>query len=297
MAKYAQRVAKVLSIVLALNAAVAIGKLVAGSMADSISVTGDGLHSLMDAMANLVGLVVLRIATAPPDEDHPFGHSKHETLAAFVISGLLVLTAFELAQTSLGRLLKDTRPTITAFTLGMLLVTLVVNVFVARYERRAGKELGSDFLLADAAQTHGDVWVTLSILAGLGLDRAGVPFVDPLLGLGVAAVIAYVAYGVFKEAAPVLTDRALYEPSEVAALVERVPGVLSVHDIRSRGTARESYVQMHLVVDTDDVTAAHDISDEVERRLEDQLGVKEVIIHVEPYDDGSGPPGTSGSPA
>lgn len=297
MPNYARRVARVLSIVLVLNATVAVGKLVAGGMANSISVTGDGLHSLMDAFANLVGLVVLRIATAPPDEDHPFGHSKHETLAAFVISGLLVLTAFELGQNALGRLLHDVRPDITLFTLAALLGTLVVNVFVARYEKSAGQELGSDFLLADAAQTHGDVWVTLSILAGIALDRAGVPLVDPLLGLGVAGVILYVAYGVFREAAPVLTDRVVYEPTTVADLVQQVPGVLSVHDIRSRGTPRESYVQMHLVVDTDDVTVAHDITDEVERRLEDELGVKEVLIHVEPFDDGSGPPGTSGTPA
>lgn len=294
MGGYARRVTRVLSVVLVLNASVALAKLYAGWRADSIAVLGDGLHSLMDALANLAGLVVLRVATAPPDEDHPFGHSKYETLASFVISGLLLLTAFELVQHSVGRLLRDERPEITTLTLGVLLVTLVVNVGVAWYERRMGRELQSHFLLADAAQTHGDVFVTLSILAGLGLAAVGVPFVDPLLGIGVSLVIAYVAYGVFREAAPVLTDRIVFEPAQVARIVEGVPGVVSVHDIRSRGTPRESYVQMHLVVEPDDIATAHDITDMVERRLEEDLGVKEVLIHVEPFDDKSGPPGTSG---
>jgi divalent metal cation (Fe/Co/Zn/Cd) transporter len=85
----------------------------------------------------------------------------------------------------------------------------------------------------------------------------------------------------------------VFEPALVARIVSGVPGVLNVHDIRSRGTARESYVQMHLVVDAHDVQTAHDITDEVERRLESELGVKEVLIHVEPFDDASGPPGSS----
>lgn len=295
MPDYARRVRRVLTTVLVLNATVAVAKLVAGWRANSLSVLGDGLHSALDAAANFAALVVLRLATAPPDEDHPFGHSKYETLAAFVLSGMLLLTAFELATAAVGRIMSPVASRITAVTVVVMLATLVVNVGVAAYERREGRALGSDILVADAAQTHGDVFVTLSVLVGLGLQAVGIWWADAAFALLVAGVIAYVAYGVFKDAAPILTDRVLFEPATVARIVTEVPGVLNVHDIRSRGTPRESFLQMHLVVDAHDVQTAHDITDEVERRLENELGVKEVVIHVEPFDDASGPPGSSPS--
>ena len=294
MKGYARRVRRVLTVVLALNLAVALGKLVAGAAANSLSVVGDGLHSGVDALANVVALVVLRLSTAPPDEDHPYGHSRYETLAAFVLSALLLLTAFELGRAAILRLFDPQQAHVTGVTFAVMLATMAVNVGVTVYEGRVARRYGSEILEADAAHTRADVYVSSAVLGGLLLAPLGMAFLDPLLALGVALFIAWSSYKVFRSVMPILTDRIVFDPVEVARVVKGVPGVTSVHDIRSRGAPREAFVQMHLVVDREDVAGAHAVADEVERRLAAELGVKEVFVHVEPYDDASGPPGTRG---
>ena len=294
MKGYARHVQRVLLVALALNLVVAVGKLYAGWRANSLAVIGDGLHSGVDATANVVALIVLRFATRPADEDHPFGHGRYETLAAFVLGGILFLTAFELGRSAVVRLFTPEPPDITGLTLGVMLATLAINVGVSWYEGREGRRAQSDLLLADAAQTRSDVWVTLAVLVGFGVQALGVPYVDSVVALGVAVSIARAAFHVHRGVMPVLTDAAVFDAHAVARVVREVPGVLNVHDIRSRGTKREAYVQMHLVVEPDDVRGAHAIADEVERRLSDALGVKETVVHIEPEDDGSGPPGSRG---
>jgi cation diffusion facilitator family transporter len=298
MKGYARRVQRVLLAVMAVNLAIAIGKIIAGSYANSLSVVGDGLHSGVDALANGVALLVLRYSAQPPDEDHPFGHSKYETLAAFVISALLLLTAFELGRQALARIVTPEETIVSLWTVGIMIVTLVANAGVWWFERREGRAHKSEVLMADATQARSDIFVTLAVLAGLalrGVAPAGLaPYLDPALALGVALFIAYAAYAVFRDVLPILTDRIAFDPTEIARVVREVPGVRNVHDIRSRGPPRESYVQMHLVVDPDDVAGAHAIADEVERRLAETLGVRETFVHIEPDDDASGPPGTRG---
>lgn len=296
MKGYARHVSRILWVVLALNAAVSAGKLWAGWRADSLAVIGDGLHSAVDALANVVALIVLHLATRPADEDHPFGHAKFETLAAFAVAALMLLTAFELAQQAVARWFTRVEPNISPLTVGIMLVTLGVNVLVTRYEAREGRRSGSDLLLADAAQTRGDVFVSLGVLAGFGVSWLGVPRVDAGVAFVVSLVIAHSAWTVLREALPVLSDRIVHDPVRVARLVRDVPGVRNVHDIRSRGHPRESFVQMHLVVDPDDVAGAHRVADEVEAKLTRELGVKEVFVHIEPDDDQSGPPGSNGEP-
>lgn len=290
---YARQVQRVLVLTLALNLAVALTKLVVGLRANSLSVVGDALHSGVDAIGNVVALVVIHFSTAPADEDHPFGHARYETLAAFVLGGLLFLTAFELGRSAVLRLVHPQEQLVDALTLGAMVATLAVNVFVAWYERREGRRHQSEVLLADSAHTRSDVWVTLAVLGGLLLARYGVAHADAALALVVAGAIALAGWRVYRDVLPALTDRAVFEAGEVARVVRAVPGVLNVHDIRSRGTRREPYVQMHLVVDRTDVVGAHAVADEVERRLASELGVKESFVHIEPEDDRSGPPGSA----
>jgi cation diffusion facilitator family transporter len=291
MQPYARRVRWVLLVALVLNVAVAVGKLVAGYRAQSLAVVADGLHSGMDALANAIALFVIAYASRPADEDHPFGHGRYETLAAFVVSGLLLLTAFEVGRSAIERLLHPVPMGVSFLTVAVVLATLVVNLGVTWFETREGRRLGSEVLLADAAQTRADVFVSMGVLVGLLLERSGLAL-DAWVALAVAGTIAWSAYRVFRDVAPILTDKAVLDPAEVARVVRGVPGVESVHDIRSRGSRRDVHVQMHLVVHARDVQGAHAIADEVEKRLERELGVKEAVVHIEPEDDRSGPPGS-----
>ncbi|MBK9315557.1 MAG: cation transporter [Acidobacteria bacterium] len=284
---YRRGVQKVLLITLLLNLSVVAGKLIAGIMAGSLSVISDAIHSSVDSLNNVVGLVVMRYATAEPDEDHPYGHGKFETLAAFAIAGFLFVTCYQISLSALKRLFAEDGPApeITTLTFSVMIVTIVVNVFVAVYEKREGKRLKSDFLIADAVHTRSDILVSLSVLAGLILVRMGFTWLDAGASLGVAAFIAWNGYEIFKSTVPVLVDAAPVPIAHIIEVVQGVPGVHSAHDVRARLHGGEIFIEMHLHVMPEfqnDHIASHDITDEIENRLAQEYGKVVATIHVEP---------------
>jgi cation diffusion facilitator family transporter len=286
-AVYQAGVRRVLWVTLALNVIVVIGKLIAGLLADSLSVISDAVHSSVDSLNNIVGLVVMKYATAEPDEEHPYGHAKFETLAAFCIAGFLFITCYQLALSAIQRLLANEAPApnITALTIGTILVTILVNLFVTWFEKREGERLQSAFLIADAAHTRSDVLVSCSVLAGLLLIKFGYVWFDPIVSLGVAVMIAASGYQIFKATVPVLVDAAPVPAQRIAEIAESVPGVHSVHDIRSRSQGGDMFVEMHLHIEDEedrDHSSIHAITEEVERKLEQEFGRVVATIHVEP---------------
>src|SRR5437667_11765635 len=152
-------VRRVLAGLLVANVAVLITKATIGALTGSLAVLGDALHSSVDATYNVLGLIVVRVAARAPDEDHPYGHRKFETLGALSIVVFLSVTCFELVRSAIGRLIAGGRAVqVSDAGLALLLVTLATNVFVAWYENRRGHELSSDLLIADAAHTRADVF-------------------------------------------------------------------------------------------------------------------------------------------
>jgi cation diffusion facilitator family transporter len=149
-------VSSVLVRVLLLNLAVA-AKIVFGYASGAISILSDGFHSLTDAASNVVGLVGIHAAGQPPDEDHPYGHRKYETVAAGALTVFLILLFVEVLRNASNHLSGRTAPpAITAASFVVMLVTVGVNLFVVRYESRAAARLGSEVLMADAVQTRDD---------------------------------------------------------------------------------------------------------------------------------------------
>ena len=284
---YQRGVRRVLIVTLALNLAVVAGKLAAGLLAGSLSVISDAIHSSVDSLNNIVGLVVMKYATAEPDEDHPYGHAKFETLAAFAIAGFLFVTCYQIALSGIRRVLAHDAPApeITALTIGVMVGTIIFNIFVTGYELREGRRLQSAFLIADSTHTRSDVLVSCSVLAGLILIRSGYVWLDPIISIGVAVVIAWSGYQIFKATVPVLVDAAHAPASRIAEIVRSVPGVHSAHDIRSRSQGGEMFVEMHLHVANEferDHVASHAITEEIERRLSAEFGRVTATIHVEP---------------
>ncbi len=284
---YKRGVQRVLLITLALNIAVVIGKFIAGFLAGSLSVISDAVHSSVDSINNIVGLVVMKYATAEPDDEHPYGHAKFETLAAFAIAGFLFVTCYQIGVSAISRILNPSAhpPEISYLTIGVMIVTIIINIFVAVYEHREGKRLKSEFLIADAVHTKSDVLVSCSVLAGLWLVKLGYFWLDPVVALGVAVVIAWNGYKIFKATVPVLVDAAPVPPDQIAEIVANVPGVHSAHDIRSRNQGGGMFIEMHLHVQPDiegDHIKTHDLTEEVEHRLEEAFGQVTATIHVEP---------------
>jgi cation diffusion facilitator family transporter len=285
--QYGRAVRRVLLVTLGLNVLVVAGKLCAGILAGSLSVISDAVHSSADSLNNVVGLVIIRIASAAPDEEHQYGHHKFETLGAFGIAGFLTVTAFEVASGAVRRLLgwSSGDVEITRLTFGVMAATLATNLFVWTYERRRARELNSAFLKADSQHTLSDIWVSSSILAGLFGVRKGILYLDALLALGVAAVIAHAAFKIFRTTIPVLVDSAPLSSEHISKVVRETHGVESVHEIRSHGVPGRIFISMHLVVTPTNTVEAHAVTEDVERRLEEEFGPCTVTIHVEPDED------------
>ena len=278
-------VRRVLAGLLIANILVVIAKASVGMIAGSLAVIGDAIHSSVDAVYNVLGLVVLRVASRAPDEDHPYGHGKFETLGALGIVVFLSITCFELVRSAVGRLSSGGHQVVMPdLGLVLLLATLATNIVVAWYENRRGHELQSELLIADAAHTRTDVFITIGVLIGVLFARQGHSWVDPAVAILIAILIVRVAYQILRRTVPVLVDeRAIPEPT-IRESAQAVEGVKSAYGIRSRGgNAGVRYAEVTIAVDSAaNVADAHAIADKVEERLKKDLELEEVTVHVEP---------------
>lgn len=281
----ARDVQQVLLHVLLLNVFIAVVKLALGFATGALSVIADGFHSIIDSSSNLVGLIALRIAAQPPDADHPYGHHKYENIATFAIGGLLLLVAWEIGKGIVERLFSGaTVAHISLIDIGLMAGTFAVNLGVVWYETWRGQALKSDFLLADAAHTKTDLYVTISVVISLIATWLGFSWVDLLVATAVVLLIVYAAYEILKRTAYVLTDATVVQPDLLEHTATSVKGVQYAHRARSRGSAEAAYVDLHVKVDPAmSTTQAHAIASEVERKIKaDVAGVVDAVVHIEP---------------
>ena len=277
-------VRRVLGGILIANIVVIVVKFTVGLDTNSLAVFGDALQSSVDAANNLIGIFVVRVAAKAPDEDHPYGHAKFETLGALLIALLLALSIFELVRGAVSRLMSGAPPlNISSTALVLLVFTLMVNIAVVWFETRAGRRLKSDLLLADALHTRTDVFITLGVLGGLALARAGLAWADPALALVVAVLVGRAGYQILRRAIPSLVDERAFDQTTIQREAEGVDGVMSAYAIRSRHAGDRRFAELTIAVDGGaDVASAHQIADKVEDRLRDSLQLDEVTVHVEP---------------
>lgn len=284
-------VRKVLLITLLLNLFVMALKAVVGFLTGSLSLQADALHSVTDSANNVLGLFASRFSSPQPDRDHPYGHQKFEAVGALGIAAFLGIACFEILQGGIERLFKELTPVnISASELWLLLIVLGVNIFVTYYERGVGKRVGSPILIADAQHTMSDVWVTITVLAGLigvwqakQLNLPQLQWLDVILSFPVALLVFYSGWKVLTENLPWLVDEMAIAPEAIRDVVMQVPGVINCHDIASRGLlGRQVFIEMHMIVDAVDVESAHEITEDVENRLEERFSPVRVLIHVEP---------------
>ena len=278
----------VLYITLGLNLIVLETKFCLGLATGSLSLLADALHSFTDSASNIVGLLAISLANPKPDWDHPYGHSKFESLGALAIAGFLIVTCVEILRSAVERifLLKGTESlNVDHLDLILMVGVLIINISVAVYERNRGKALDSTLLLADARHTLSDVWITIAILIGLVGVQQGWFWLDTVLTFVVAGFILHSAWEVLKENIPSLTDRVAIPAKDILEVAMGVFGVLNCHSITSRGKIeREVFIEMHMVVAPQDIKTAHAITEEVERKLKEKYGLVHVTIHLEPYD-------------
>jgi cation diffusion facilitator family transporter len=277
-------VRRVLWITLVLNLAVSAGKVLVGHLSGSLAMVADGFHSLVDGSNNVIGLIVAAFAFRPPDPGHPYGHRKFETAATGIIGFALLSLAWEVLSGALARASKPALPEIGPLNWAVMVATMAVNLFVSWYEAREGRRLRSAFLVADANHTRADFYVSLGVVLSFGAALLRLGWADPLVGVAIAAVIAWQGGRILLSAFEVLTDRAVIPAEMIEPLAAAVPGVLRVHDVRSRGRRDAVFVDLTIHLDGGmTLRHAHDVADRIETVLEEaHPEIVDVVVHLEP---------------
>ena len=282
-----QDVRRVLAVALVMNIAISILKLAVGVVSGSLAVIADAMHSATDALSSLTGLITNNLSDPRPDRDHPYGHHKYEAVGALGIAAFILFTALEILLRSSERILEGfPQIRVTAQGLVILGLALGFNLLLAGYEYSEGRRLNNSLLKTYAQHAASDVWTTVVVLIGMtGAMVFKVNWLDIALAIPLALLLIKVCWQVLRQTLPWLVDHIAIAPESIHAESMAVPGVLNCHDIASRGVlGQQVFIDMHLIVDAEDLTSAHKITERVETRLDQKFGPVRCTIHLEPRD-------------
>jgi len=277
-------VRKVLIITLILNSFVATAKVFYGHMTSSVAMMSDGFHSFFDGISNVVGLVGTWIASHPPDENHPYGHGKYETLFTIIIAAMIFTSCFQILKKVYLFFIEGYKTSVTSISFVVILVTMGVNIFVTLYESKKGKKLGSSFLIADAKHTKSDILASIAVLISLFFAQKGYYLADPIVGIVITFFIARIGYEILKDASDTLVDTICIDTSAIKSVVNRIEGVQGCHEIRTRGSVNSTYVDLHVLVRSElPIETAHEIADNIEKEIKKAFpSVVDIVVHIEP---------------
>jgi cation diffusion facilitator family transporter len=280
------QIRRLLIIILVLNWGVALAKIICGHITHSTSMFADGVHSLSDGTSNIIGLIGIGVAARPRDVGHPYGHRKYETLASMAIAVALFLIAFRLLSGSVHKLVHQEliNPEANLLSFVVMGATLAVNIGVMKYELRKGRELNSDFLVADSLHTGSDILASVMVIVSLISVRLGLPIIDVIAGMVISLLIGYVGVSILRASSKVLTDYAVINSQEITEALSDMKEVVGCHRIRTRGRTDDVHVDLHITVDRNmSVGKAHDLSTAIEKRIRERFpGVTDVMVHIEP---------------
>lgn len=273
---------RVLIVSLLVNVGAMLIKLGVGFATGALSLIADGLDTLFDAAANIVGLYAVRIGALPPDDDHPYGHRKFETVAALLIAAFLFIAAWEVATGAIQRLLNPTDVTVNGWVIAAVAVSGGMQGIVGMWEIRRGRTLHSEILVADGRHAFTSLFVSAGVLVGLLGVAVGLWWADSIVALAIAVLIAKIGVDTIRENIPALVDEAPLDSVFIGRIVADVHGVESYHRIRSRGTSDHIAIDLHVRVAPNlAIPAANAIGDEVRRRLLALPHVDDVTVHIE----------------
>lgn len=273
---------------LLINTTLAIIKLVAGLVGRSHALVADAVESLMDIVASLVVWGGLRIAAAPPDEMHPYGHGKAEALATLIVAMILAAAGVSIAVASVRELLSPQHAP-AAFTLWVLLAVVVIKEALYRIGRLVSRRTGSGAVLADAVHHRSDAITSAAAALGISIALLGGPgfeIADSIAALFASAIIMFNAGRLMRSPLQELMDTRSPEPIRRAReIAHAVVGVKDIEKLHARKSGRQYLVDIHVEVDPamsvrDAHEIAHRVKDEIRAAMPEVL---DVLVHIEPH--------------
>ncbi len=270
------------------NLVLAVAKIVAGLVAGSLAVVGDGIDSTTDIVTSMITLLAARIIDRKPDQRYPYGYKRAETIATKLLSFIIFFVGAQLALSTVRRIIAGGAEALPGpLAIYVTLVSIAGKVLLAIYQMRAGRRVASSMLIANGKNMQNDVIVSVAVLVGLGFTFIlRVPILDAITGLLVSAWILRVAFGIYMESNTELMD-GLQDTTIYPALFEAVssiPGASNPHRARVRRLAETYIVDLDIEVDAGlTVRDAHQIAKRVEQAIRERLpNVYDIMVHVEP---------------
>lgn len=261
------------------------GKLVAGTLAGSVSVTADAVNNLSDASSSLVTLFGFKLAERPADEEHPYGHARMEYLSGLLVAVLILVIGVELAKSSIEKILHPEAVEFSVLTLCVLITSILVKLWMCLFCKKLGKAIDSTALEATAADSRNDVITTSAVLLGLLAGHFFRWRIDGWVGVLVAVFILLSGWSIAKETiSPLLgkqADRELVR--RISDLVLGHPKILGIHDLMVHDYGPgQCFATVHVEMDMhENPLVCHDILDDIERDALRELHVH-LVIHYDP---------------
>lgn len=273
------------SVGIAANFLLFAAKLLAGLLTGSVSITADAMNNLSDASGSVLTLVGFRLAGKPADAHHPYGHARFEYLSGLAVAAMILLIGFELAQTSLGKILHPEAITFSGAALGILLLSIAVKLWLRHFNQKLGEHIRSTALLAAAVDSRNDCLSTLAVLAAALVEHFWNLRADGVMGLGVAVFILGSGWKLARQTiSPLLGEGADPELRQrIVDYVQKNPYVLGYHDlmVHDYGPGRQ-YASLHVEMDyREDPLICHERIDDMEYECLRSHGIH-LVIHYDP---------------
>ncbi|WP_221566193.1 cation diffusion facilitator family transporter [Alkalihalobacillus sp. TS-13] len=276
------------------NLVLAIIKGVVGFISNSRALIADAVHSASDVAGSFAVLLGLRAAKLPPDRDHPYGHGKAESIAAIIVAVLLFIVGLEIGYSSVESFFHPIEaPKIWAVY--AVVFSIIAKELMFQYKYRLGKRIKSDAVITNAYEHRSDVYSSIAALIGIGAAVLGgklgidwLEYGDPIAGLAVSLLVLRIAWKLGAESIHNTMDHVLHEEDtvEMKEIVESVEGVMNLDEFFAREHGYYVIIDIKIAVDPEiSVQRGHDIGKEVKRRLIEQSLVRDVFVHINPYNE------------
>lgn len=254
-------------------------------MSGSVSLLASLIDSLMDGGASLINLLAVSYALTPADKGHRFGHGKAEALAGLAQSAFISASALLVLWQGIDHLLNP-RPLDAAwYGVAVMVFSIAATLVLLRFQGHVIQRTGSTAIRADALHYRSDLLMNASIIVALVLAYYGLTGADALFGIGVALFIGFGALQIGRDAVQILMDHELPEAvrREALALARAVPGVVDVHDLRTRESGQQWFMQLHLELPGDlPLSEAHELGEQVRHAIQQRFSQAEVLVHKDP---------------
>lgn len=270
------------------NLVLSILQIVVGYMARSQALIADGIHSLSDLLSDFAVLLANHHSKKAPDIDHPYGHQRFETAASLFLGGLLLGVGAAMIWVAIDRIVDPSSiPIVSPVALAIAVLTLVAKESLFRYMLRAGKRVKSSMMVANAWHARSDAASSLVVAFGILGNMMGYPVLDPVAALLVGLMIGRMGWQFGSESFHDLMDRAIdeQEQHEIVRTLNETPGVLGVHDVRTRKMGDLVLVDVHIEVDrTLTVEQGHEIGVAARAAVLRRHRVLDLLTHIDPVD-------------